>query len=400
MKNFQYEGISPSGAPVNGVIRARDAGDAEYQLREKLRSVTKLEETQKENILDRFSSKKINEKELAMVCQQFSIIMNAGMPIVRTVELVAEQTTDKNIHAILTDVAEDVAAGFSMADSFSRRGPQLPSTFVETVRAGEESGSLEIAFESLSTYFGKRNATRQKLVSALTYPAFVIVVAIFVIAIIMVKAVPVFIESFADIGVELPLPTRMLISVSNFFQKYIWIMLALLALVIVAVRVYDHTEKGHLEIAQFKLQLPILGKLQLMTAASEFANTLSTMLATGVPTIRALGITGRSLTNYYMGSSVLNMVEKVESGFPIGDTMRKDGTFPNLLCEMTAMGEESGSLESTLKVISDYYDNEVDTASTRAVTLLEPITICVLAVFVVWVLLAVYLPMFNMYGSI
>lgn len=401
MNTYQYKAISNSGIEISGVIKAQDKADAVIRLGESCRVVNSLREvSEHEDILEKLKVKKVDEKSLSLVCRQFSIILGAGLSIVKTVALVAGQTEDKLLKNLLGNVAEDIAAGYSLADSFELRGPFLPTTFIETVRAGEESGALDTAFERLSAYYAKQSKVKSKVISALTYPLFVLAVAVVVIIIIMVKAVPQFTSSFASMGLDLPFPTRALIAVSGFFKTWLWLILLLAVAAVVGLKLYGTTEKGALALGKLRLNMPVTGRIQLMNGASQFANTLSTMLAAGLPAIKALNITGKSLSNRYLAHSVLSAVENIESGYRIGDSLRAENTLPELLVEMTAVGEESGSIEDTLKVIGDYYDNEVDVAATRAVSLLEPVIICVLAAFVILVLLAVYLPMFSLYGSI
>lgn len=401
MITYKYDAISYSGVKVNGVIEAKDENDAVAQLRETCSVINNLSQVTELKFLEKIAGqRKVNEKHLALVCEQFAIILTAGLPIVQTIELVAGQTEDKTLQQLLNGVAEDVSGGMNLADSFQKRGPSLPVTFIETIRAGEESGHLEEAFRRLTKFFTKKAEGRAKVISAITYPAFVMLVAVAVIIIIMVYAVPVFSQTFLEMGIELPLATRALIAMSNFMQKYWLVMIGVILLVVILIRVYGMTEAGGIRLAKLYTRVPILGKLQMMSGASQFANTLSTMLVSGLSIVRALEITGKSMTNKYLGSTVQNILEPVASGTRVGAALRKENVLPRLLIEMTAVGEESGSMEDTLTVIGNYYDNEVDVAAARAVSLLEPIIICVLAVFVVFVLLAVYMPMFSMYGSI
>ena len=401
MITYKYEAISNSGAEISGVIKAMDESDAVIQLKDSCTLVKSLKPvTDTSGIFERMKIKDVSEKQLSLVCQQFSIILNAGLPIVRTVQLVAQQTSDKTLRKILTEAAEDVNAGFSLSDSLELRGPQLPRMFVETLRAGEESGMLEETFARLATYYNKRSKIRAKLIAAITYPIFVIIVAIVVVIVIMAVAIPKFTETFETMNIELPLLTKLLIAVSNFCASYFWIFLLVAVAMIVGFRVYYHTDKGRYNVTKIWLKLPVLGKIQLTGAASQLANTLATMLTAGIPVIRALSVTGRSLNNYYLGTGLIKAAEQLEQGFRLQDALRTLGIFPDLLVEMAAVGEESGSLEDTLTVIGAYYDNEVELLTNRAASLLEPIIICFLAVFVVLILLAVYLPMFSMYSGI
>ena len=402
MITFRYTATSHSGVTVEGVIKARDAGEAAIRLKERYPLINALKPiSETEGKLRSIRMGRVSEKQLSLICRQFAIILSAGLPLVRTTELVAHQAEDKELKQILAQVAEDVSAGHSLAESFALRGGRLlPDAFVETVRAGEESGALDMAFERMASFYARQSKTRGKVISSLMYPAFVIVVAIIVIAVIMMVAVPQFTASFQAMGMELPLPTRILIGFSDFMTHWFWLILVLIAAAALGLTVYGRTASGSIVLARAKLRVPVLGRIRMMNACSQFANTLSTMLASGLPAMKALTITARTVSNAYLSRDVMNTAEGLESGFRMGECMKRTAAFPELLTAMTAVGEESGSLESTLAVIGEYYDNEVETAAARAISLLEPIIICVLAVFVVLILLAVYLPMFSLYGSI
>jgi type IV pilus assembly protein PilC len=271
---------------------------------------------------------------------------------------------------------------------------------METIRSGEESGDLIKSFERLSNYYERMNKTREKATSAMIYPAFVIVVAIVVVAIIMLRAVPSFTSTFSAMGIELPLVTRVLIAVSNFMVKYIWVIVGILAALILAVRVYGHTDQGSEKLARLKLAIPLIGDVNLMEGASQFAHTMTTMLASGMNIIQALDVSARSVSNLCIAREIQSTVSGVEAGHSLGECMAQCEMLPDMLKQMTAVGESTGSLEFTLDVLAEYYDNEVDVKTARALSVLEPTIIIVLAAFVVVILMAVYLPMFSLYDAI
>ena len=401
MATYRYEALRASGEKSEGVVEAADRSQAVAQIRQTYEVVLHLEEiaAPRQDPLEKFQ--KLNLKIFALMCKQFSIILKAGLPLVQTVDLVAEQLEDKFLKKLLNQVAEDIANGWSLSYSFSQRGGRrLPVTFLETIRAGEESGDLVRAFERMSSYYDRMTKTRQKATSALIYPAFLTAVAVAVMMVIMTYAVPTFASTFTSMSIELPLPTRMVIATSNFFSSYLWVLLLIVALGILGLRLYWGTEQGRVKLSRWRLALPVLGKLAVMTAASQFAHTMTAMLSAGMPILKALDTAGRSVSNAYLSHQLLSVIPGVESGRSLGECIRECRDLPPMLVQMTAMGEATGSLESTLEVQAEYYDNEVDTLSARALSLLEPIIICVMAVFVLIILLSVYLPMFTMYGNI
>ena len=402
MPTYKYEALYSGGEKASGVVEAVSRSEAVAQIRQNCEVVLSLKEVPKlaaGDPLDRF--RKVSAKSLALVCQQFSIILKAGLPLVQTVDLVASQTDDKILSRLLSQVSEDVSNGWSLSYSFEQRGGRLlPPTFRETVRAGEESGDLFSSFRRMADYFQRMNKTRESVVSALTYPAFVLVVAVIVVVIIMGFAVPTFTGMFEGLGTELPWVTVALIAVSHFFQRYALILLGVIALAALSVRLYGMTEKGGPVLARIQLKLPIVGEVVRMSGASQFAHTMSTLLTAGMPILQAIEISGRTMTNRCLSGEILETLPGVESGRSLGECMGYSQELPPMLVQMTAVGEATGSMEATLQVLAEYYDNEVDVRVKRALALLEPAIIVVLAIFVVFILMAVYLPMFNMYAAI
>lgn len=400
MITYRYKGQSADGAKVSGIIRAYDEYEAVSQLRDTCAFVTKLEEVKEHrSILSQPIKTSIREKELALICSQFSIILATGLPVMRCVEMVAAQSRSKHLRRMLEKVAEEIGAGYSMAQSFENNMPGLPKTFIETVRAGEQSGTLEECFRRLHKYYDRSAKTKAKVVSTLTYPAMVIVVAIIVFIIIMVVAVPAFTTAFRDLdGGQLPAVTRALMATSDFMRTWWWAILAVIALLIIGYLLFKRTETGKTAIAAFALKRAPLRQLHSMSASGQFASSMSTMLAAGLPVPRALDVVSQVISNYVFALGVRKTRQGVERGRTISECMAEIEYFPKLLTEMVGVGERSGSLEQTLDVIGAYYDNETELLTNRLLSLLEPVITIVLAVVVVILLLAVYLPMFSMYG--
>lgn len=400
MQTYKYNGISPDGAKVSGIVEGFDRYDALAKINATCSVVTKITEVRKDDINQKlFGNRKIKLKALAMMCSQLSIILKAGMPIVKAIELVANQVEDKSLKRIMIQVAEDVSQGISLSRSLEIKEGVFPITFIETVRSGEKSGTLEKSFAKLHDYYTKTSKLKSKVVSALIYPVFTCIVAVIVIAIIMIVAVPQFSSAFSSLGIELPLPTKIIMAVSDFFVKYSLIVLLIIGLIIFGIKLYQKGEKGRIKISKINLKLPIFGRLAIMKSASQFANTMSTLLAAGLPVIASIGATGKMLDNYYIGSQISSVMPRLEEGSTMIDALKKCEYLPNILVEMVGVGEQTGTLESTLDVIGLYFDNETEVAANRALSLLEPIIIVFLALIIVVVLLSVYMPMFSMYGS-
>ena len=406
MITYRYKGLTSSGANVEGVVEAFDKQDALMRAKENCRVLISVEPVSGGKVNDimnadlgaLLSGGKIKPKKLTLLCSQLSIELRAGLPLVSALRLVAENEEDKNIKRILNEVADDVHAGNGLADSFAARGPGLPRTFIETIRAGEESGKLDETFDKLQKYYENADAVASKVGSALIYPAMLIAVAIIVITIIMVVAVPVFEKTFSSQGNELPLPTKLLIAMSNFMVDNIWLLIAIVAAAALGIFFYGKTDSGKHLFARIALSFPGFNLINRMNAASQFSSTLSTMLSSGLPLVSAARITANTADNLLISEDIEKAVTGVVEGNRLSDGIKESKWFPSLLKEMVTVGEETGKLEDTLNVVSEYYTKEVDIAVKKALDILNPCITIVLALMVVFILLSVYLPIFSMYG--
>ncbi len=401
MTTFKYRGISPDGEKVSGIIKAYNEYEAVAQLGDTCPVITNIHEVRETKTWNRsLGGLKIKDKDLAIICSQFAIILTAGLPIVRCVEMVAQQARTKELRAMLLKVAEDVSSGYTLSQGFENNCKTLPVTFIETVRAGEQSGTLEICFQRLHQYFDNASKTKAKIISTLTYPAMVVVVGIIVFIIVMVTAVPMFVSTFQELDVELPGITKAMIATSDFIRNRWWV-LVLIAMILGLVSVLlRRNPKGRAMLDRRKLKWSPLKKLHSMNAAAQFASTMSTMLAAGVPIVRSLEITANVISNGIVSEAVMKARQGVEQGRSLTECMVESPWFPQMLTEMTGVGEQSGNLEGTLNVISDYFSNEVMVLSQRLLSILEPAITILIAVFTVVLLLGIYLPMFSMYGSV
>ena len=308
--------------------------------------------------------------------------------------------TDKPLKHILGDVAKDVEGGRSLSTSFAERGKKLfPVTFLETIRAGEESGSLDSAFESIAKHFTKQNQLRGKVRGALIYPVFVFIIAIIVVIVLMVKVVPTFTAIFDDYDAELPFLTQILINMSDFFRHNVFIIVGILAAILLFYKLYGNTEDGRMNLAKMQLKLPVLGNISSLNAASQFANTMTMMLQAGLPMTKSITITSRVLDNYFISQEIGKIASKLEEGHTLGHSLRESNCLPAILVDMTAVGEESGELDQTLSMTADYYDAELEQATTEALAKLEPGILVFLAGFAGFIVIAIYMAMFGMYAS-
>ena len=401
MATYKYTALSNNGQRVSGIMEGYNELDAVDRIKQTYKILLEISEVkEKAGLMNmEIGGNRLNAKAFTVMCSQFAIIVSAGIPIARTVQLIADKTTDKTLKKMLLKVAEDVESGRGLAASFADHGEKiLPTTFVETIRAGEESGNLDKAFETVYEHFDKMNKMRAKVRGALAYPIFVMVVAVVVVIVMMVKVVPTFTEMFASFGSELPFVTQLLIDISNFFRRSWMAMLIIAVLVTIAYKLYDSLDEGRLNLAKLQLKIPVLGNISELNCASQFANTLSTMLASGLTMTRALAITSKTLDNYYISSEVGKITGKLEQGHALGASLREADILPDILVDMVGVGEETGEMEQTLKTIGTYYDTELDMAIASALAKLEPALLVGIAVVAGFIVIAMYMAMFSMYA--
>ena len=313
--------------------------------------------------------------------------------------MIAEQTEDKKLKKLLQEVAADVEDGSSLASSLERNGKGVfPSTFIETVRAGEQSGTIENSFSRMQVYYENRNKNQEKIKSVMSYPIFVLVIAVIVLIIIMAKVIPTLTSTFESLGGNLPVMTQITIAVSNFFAKWWMLIVIVILAVVIVLSVYFRTDKGSLVKGKLQLRMPVLGKINTANSAAQFADTMSVLLASGLTVNNAVEVTAKVMDNELFRRDVAAMQPKIEEGQPLGKCIEASGYFPDNLKQMTAIGEETGSLEDTLETIGEYYNNEASYRTKQALARLEPTLLILLAVFAGFIVISIYLPMFTMYN--
>lgn len=404
MITYKYNALSIDGAKINGVIEAVD----EYHAVEKIKEdnnaiVLDIKEVKTGGIYDilhKEVGKKTDAKALSVMCSQFAIILNAGTPINQTIKMIETQTEDKRLRKMLNAAYFDVNHGSTIEQAFRKNYDGLPEVFLETIKAGEQSGTLAKSFENMQAYFDKAFKTNQKLKSVTAYPLFVLTIAIIVLIVVMVMVVPTLTSVFSELGGELPIITQILIGISNWFAKYWLIIVAILLLVVVGYKIFTKSEDGKIKAAEGLLKLPVIGKIVTLTSAQEFANIMATLLEAGLTVSDSLRVTSKCLSNYAVSREVFAMAEKVETGNSLSSVMGESKYLPDTLKEMTGIGEKSGELVKTLHTIGDYYANETDYATKSALGKLEPVLLVLLAIFAGFIVIAIYMPMFTMYSMI
>ncbi|MDO5476771.1 MAG: type II secretion system F family protein [Eubacteriales bacterium] len=405
MPTYKYTAVTRDGQRVSGVIEGFNEFDAAERIKESCDIVLKLNKVKDKDddtsFLNReIGGNKLDIKSFTLMCNQFAIILRSGVPIGRTVELIGGKMSNKPLRKMLKQVSKDVEAGRSLSASFAEHGEKLlPPTFIETIHAGEESGNLDRAFESMSRHFDKQSKIQAKVRGAMIYPSFVLIVAVVVVIVLMVKVVPTFTATFAELGTDLPAMTKALIAISDFFKNYSIFLIIGFALLFIALKLYGNVESGRMKLAKAQLRLPVLGNIAQLNAASQYANTMAMMLEAGLPIARAVSITAKVMDNYYIGQSVGKISASLEEGSTLGMSLREANCLPDILVDMNTVGEETGELEKTLNTIAGYYDSELEQATADALAKLEPAILCVLAVVAGFIVISMYMAMFSMYSS-
>jgi type IV pilus assembly protein PilC len=399
MPNFVWKGRNRTGLVQEGVLAADSKDIALASLRRQNIVVTGIRERGKEISLTKMG-RKVPPKVLAIFTRQFSVMIDAGLPLVQCLEILANQQEHKNFQKILLQVRQDVEAGSTLADAMRRHPKAFNSLFVNMVAAGEAGGILDTILQRLSVYIEKAVKLSSQVKSALIYPVAVICIAAIVVAVILLKVIPTFAALFTSLGAELPFPTRMVILASNFLARYFIFFIIGIAASIFAFQRYYATYRGRRVVDGFVLKLPVLGMIMRKIAVARFCRTLATLTSSGVPILEALDITARTAGNAIIEDAIQGVRTSVEGGKTIVEPLRESGIFPNMVVQMIGVGEQTGALDQMLNKIGDFYEDEVDAAVAGLVKLLEPVMIFVLGTLIGGIVIAMYLPMFTLINKI
>ena len=399
MPSYAWKGRNRAGLVKEGVLAADSKEVALASLRRQNIVVTGIRERGKEISLTKVG-RKVPPKTLAVFTRQFSVMIDAGLPLVQCIEILANQQEHKNFQKILLQVRQDVEAGSTLADAMRRHPKAFDALYVNMVAAGEAGGILDTILQRLSVYIEKAVKLRSQVRSALIYPIAVIVIAAVVVAIILLKVIPTFAALFTSLGAELPLPTRVVIAMSNFLARYFIFFIIFIAAFVYGIRRYYATYGGRRVIDGFLLKLPILGTILRKVAVARFCRTLATLTSSGVPILESLDITARTDGNAIVEDAIYETRKSVEGGKTIVEPLRATNIFPNMVVQMVGVGEQTGALDAMLNKIADFYEDEVDTAVAGLVKLLEPVMIFVLGVIIGGIVIAMYLPMFTLINKI
>ena len=394
---FKWEGKDRKGTKITGEIQGTNAALVKAQLRKQGILVTKVNRT---STLFAKRAKPVKPLDIAFFTRQLATMMASGVPIVQAFEIISEGAENPSLRKLVDEIRTDVAAGNTLADSLRKHPKHFDELFCNLVESGEQSGRLESLLDRIATYKEKTEALKAKIKKAMTYPIAVVVVAIIVTAILLLKVVPQFKSVFAGFGAELPSFTLMVISLSEWLQSWWFIILVGLIAIGYAYR------QAHLRSKAFRdgqdrtlLKTPIIGEIVYKAAVARYARTLSTTFAAGVPLVSALDSVAGAAGNVVFYNAVLKIKDDVSAGSQLNFSMRTTNVFPSLAVQMAGIGEESGNLDGMLEKVADYYEAEVDNAVDNLTTLMEPMIMAVLGVLIGGLIIAMYLPIFQL-GSV
>lgn len=402
MPDFTYRVRGRDKREIRGVVQAENESEAVLKIKENYPVLLKLkrkpEKKRYENLLDmEIGDGRGAAKELSLICSQLAITLRSGIPAAQALRMAAEQCSSRNLRRMMDGAAKEVAAGSSMADAFERHKERVAPIFVETVRAGEQSGALDSSFERLHEFYERSYKTEEKVKSAMTYPAFVLLIAAIVLVVVMTQVIPSVAEVITGLGGELPWITKLLIALTDGFADWWFLLVMFLTILAAAVKIFVRTRKGRVWKARWILTLPFFGELNRMNASAQFASAMAMLLEAGIPLEQAVVSAAKAADQAALEEEISLMRDKLIQGHKISECMRNCGSFPAVVTDMCAVGEETGALGTALKRAADYCSGEADFRSQRLLTMLEPALLIFLSVLAGFIVFAVYLPIFKMY---
>ena len=397
MPIYNWVGKTKKGRSIKGEIEVADERIARIQLKRRNIEVTKLKKKPKdlfENVS--FMQPKITGKDLVIFTRQFSTMIDAGLPLVQGLNILGEQTENKTLRNILKTITKDVEGGSTLADALGKHPKVFDSLFVNLVAAGETGGILDTILQRLAAYIEKAEKLKSQIKSAMTYPIIVVAIAIIVIMVIMIFVIPVFQDMFASFGKALPVPTQIVVAISEFTKANVLYMIGGLIVFVWAFRKYARTTSGKKNIDSVLLKLPIFGVLIKKVAVARFTRTLGTMVSSGVPILDALEITARTAGNVIVEEVIYESRSSIAEGQTIAEPLSETDIFPSMVTQMISVGESTGALDAMLEKIADFYDDEVDATVSAMTTMLEPLLMVFLGGSIGGLVIAMYLPIFQM----
>jgi type IV pilus assembly protein PilC len=402
MPTYVFKGRNRLNEIVVGERVATDRGALEAMLRREQVILTSAREKGRDISLPKIGREKVKSKELALFTRQFSVMLDAGLPLVQCLEILGQQQDNKYFQKIIFQTRGDVESGLTLADSMAKHPRAFEHLYCNMVAAGETGGILDIILQRLSTYLEKMVKLKSDVKSALIYPVAVIFIAILVITVIMIVVIPAFKNIFEGLlgpGEGLPWLTQMVVSFSSFLAGYWWLMAIFIGAAVFGLKAYYKSDHGHRLIDSLVLKAPIIGQIMMKIAIARFSRTLSTLMSSGVPILESLDITARTAGNMIVSEAILKVRAGIEQGQTFVEPLKASKIFPVMVSQMIGVGEQTGAMDAMLSKIADFYEQEVDAAVANLLSLMEPAMILFLGVTIGTIVIAMYLPLFTLIGK-
>lgn len=399
MATFNYKVVDRDGKNKKGTIEASNKDGAEKKLKADGYTIMSLTE-QSSPLAGGFFKKKVKSKDLAVFCKQFSSVIRAGVTIISALELMGDQIENPTLRKAIADAKTYVEKGGTLSDAMRINPSVFPPIMINMVAAGEMSGNLEVCLDRLTEHFEKDNALASKIKGAMTYPIVVFIVMIAVVIVVMVMVIPNFTSMFEEMGTDLPLATRIMVALSDFIIHKWWLLIIIVAAIVVGVKAFKRSPVGEQLFANIGLKAPIFGNLNIKSACSRFARTMSTLMASGISMIDAVEQVAKMMDNKIIRDGLLDAKTQVAKGVPLSKPLKDMEMLPPMLSAMTKIGEETGDIEEMLSKVADYYDEEVEAATNALTAAMEPMIMVVLALIVGMIVAAVYGPIMSMYSAL
>jgi type IV pilus assembly protein PilC len=400
MPVYLWTGKNRSDVTKKGEIEAVSEEAVKAQLIRQKITPTKIKKKPKdlfENVS--FLQPKVKEQDVILFARQFSTMIDAGLPIIQCLDILYSQQANATFKKMLKDIKESVEGGATLAEALKKFPKQFDDLFVNMIAAGEAGGILDAILRRLAAYMEKAARLKSQVKGAMTYPIVTLIIAVIVLAVILVFVIPVFQEMFADFGGELPMPTQIVVAMSDLVKSKIIYIIVAIFLFAIAFKKFKNTEKGRDIVDNLVLKIPVIGELLRKVAVAKFSRTMGTMLASGVAILEALDIVAKTAGNRTVEKAIYNVRSGIAEGRTMADPLQESGVFPPMVCQMIGVGESTGALDAMLEKIADFYDEEVDQAVENLTALIEPFMLVFLGVTIGGLVVAMYLPIFKMAGA-
>jgi type IV pilus assembly protein PilC len=401
MPVYIWKGKNKSGATQKGELEAASVEIAMAQLVRMKIANPKVKPKPKDLFANvAFMQPKVTQKDIILFCRQFSTMIDAGLPIIQCLDILASQADNPSFKKVLKEIKENVEAGQTLAEALKKYPDHFDSLFVNMIAAGEAGGILDTILQRLSAYMEKAAKLKAQVKGAMTYPAITMAVAVIVVAVIMIFVIPVFEKMFADFGGALPAPTQMVVAMSNYARAYWYVAAGGLVIFFIAFKKFYKTEKGRGIVDAASLKMPIIGSLLRRVAVAKFTRTMGTMLSSGVAILESLEIVAKTAGNKTVEEAIYYTRGGIAEGRTMSDPLMESGVFPPMVCQMISVGESTGALDSMLGKIADFYDEEVDQAVENLTAAIEPVMMVFMGVVIGGLVVSMYLPIFKMAGAV